>query len=287
MTRRWLPALAALAAAVATAPGAVEAQPEVARPRVAVVVDLIASLTPARATELGLALADALQRELEVDTIGGGDVERLMPAGGVPEGCVADRACIGDLGARLDASQLLFLSVVQVGTSVRIDATWVDVGTGEAVSRPRIELPADARAGEVFAAAAPRLLPDAPRWPPEGEGGPTAPPGPRRRMTPMTWAISGATVAALGGGIGLALSASGTYDRCERDPDSCDDATRNSIRNRALVADVLFAGALIGATTVTILYLRSGGRREVAQPAQTWLLAPTRDGAVAGVRVRF
>lgn len=272
----------ALLLAAAAAP-AVDAAPP-PPPRVAVVIDLVASVTPERATELGQAMADALQDELLVDAIGGGDVSRRLPPGGVPEGCVAEPPCIADLGARLDASQLLFLSIVQVGDTVRIDATWVAVATGHAVSRPRVELPADTSASQVFTAAAPRLLPDVARRPKDdGE----APPGPSRHMTTGSWIAGGVALAALGGGIGFGLSANGTYDRCERDPDSCDDDTRDGIATRAMIADVLFAGALVGATTATILYLRSAGSHEEAPPAQTWLFTPTRDGAMAGVRVRF
>lgn len=282
---RLYPLVLALTAA---SPALVAAQPAApARPRVAVVVDLVANVSPERATALASALSDALQRELEVDTIGGPDAERRLPPGGVPEDCVAAPACITDLGARLDAGQVLFLSMVAVGGTVRVDATWVDVASGEAVSRPRVEVVDDAKAGDVFAAAAPRLLPDAPKRPPEGVDGRPRPPGPRRHMTVTTWAIAGASVAALAGGVGFGLAANGTYGRCERDPDSCDGDTRDGIASRALIADVLFAGALIGATATTILYLRSADRREAAPPAKTLTVSPVQGGAFAELRVRF
>jgi len=279
-------ATATAALALAAAPGPVRAAPTPARPRVAVVVDLVASVSRERAIELGLALADALQRELEIDAVGGADVERLLPPGGVPDDCVAAPACLADLGGRLDATQLLLLGVVQVGDRVRVDATWIDVARGEAVSRPRIELAADARAGEVFAAAASRLLPDVPHRPPAGTGD-RPPPGPRRHLTPLTWTLGGVAVAALGIGVGFGLSANGTYDRCERDPDGCDDDTRDGIGRKALAADLLMGSALVVATTATILYLRSNRPSGEATAAQSWLVRPTRDGAVAEVRVRF
>jgi hypothetical protein len=150
------------------------------------------------------------------------------------------------------------------------------------VSRPRVELDADTRAGEVFASAAPRLLPDARRRVDDG----TPPPGPRHRMTAATWTLAAVSVAALGGGIGVGLSARGTYDRCERDPDSCDADTRDGIHTRAMLADGLMAAGVIGAAVTTILYLRSSDRRE-APPSTTWLVAPARRGALAGLRVDF
>lgn len=290
--RPWLPVLllilAAAPAAAQPTPTVAQPTPTVARPRVAVIVDLTANVSSERATELGRALADALERVLDVDTLGGGDVERRLPAGGVPDGCVAEPACIGDLGARLDASQLLLLAIVEIGGTTRIDSTWVAVATGEAVTRPRIELAADARAGEVFESAAPRLLPDAPHRPlADGGGGPTAPAGPRRHLTTATWVVGGAAVAAVAGGVGFGLSARAAYGRCDREPDSCGGATRDGIATRALVADVLIAGAVIGATTAAILYLRSAHRREAPPPTQAWLVTPTRHGALAELRVRF
>ncbi|HVV86527.1 MAG TPA: hypothetical protein VHE35_25895 [Kofleriaceae bacterium] len=270
------------AARTASAAPASGATAPAGRVRVAVVIDLVASVAPDRAASLGEALADALQRELDVDAIGGGDVERRLPAGGVPDDCLATPACIADLGSRLDANQLLFLSIAQVGGTARIDATWVDVASGLAVSRPRIDLDADTRAAEVFSAAAQRLLPDAPRRLEQTKG----PRGPHHHMTGLTWALGGVAVAALGGGVGIGLAARGTYDRCDRDPDSCDDDTRSGIRTHAVIADALFATALAGAVTATVLYLRSNDRRDEA-PAETWLVTPRRGGGLAEVRVRF
>ena len=282
--RPWMPALVVMLAAVsATAQPA----PVAARARVAVVIDLSANLSVARASELGSALADALQRELDVETLGGDDVERRLPPGGVPEGCIADRACIADLGARLDASELLLLSVVELDGDVRIDATWIAVATGLAVARPRIDLDDDTRAGEVFAAAAPRLLPDAPRRATEHGGGPPTTPGPRRHLTAGSAVAGGVAVAALAGGVGFGLSARASYDRCERDPDGCDGAARDGIGTRALVADLLVAGAVVGAATAAILYLRSADHGEAQPLAQRWIVTPTRHGALAELRVRF
>ncbi|MCE9572701.1 MAG: hypothetical protein K8W52_06050 [Deltaproteobacteria bacterium] len=259
------------------------AQP--AHPRVGVIVDLAANVSDERATELGSALADALQRELDVDAIGGADVARRLPPAGVPDECVAEPRCVAELAARLDASELLFLAIVQVGTTVQVDATWASVATGQVVARPRVELPADARAGEVFAAAAKRLLPDAA---PREAIVTTAPVvvGPSRHLTRGTWIAGGLGIAALAAGTGFGLSARGTYDRCERDPDTCDAGTRSGITTRARVADAMFIGAIAGIATAAILYLRSD-RESAPAKAQAWRVAPTRHGAMAEFRVEF
>lgn len=282
----WLAPWLALAATATLA----AAQPAATEPRVGVVVELTVNVTPERTDALGGALADALRRELEVEAIGGGDVTRRLPDGGVPDECVATPACIADLARRLDATELLFLAVVQVGDDIQIDSSWVDVAGGEIVARPRIELHADARAGEVFSAAATRLLPHAHKRPlatvfvaPE----PT-PAGPTRHLTTGTWIAAGVATAALAGGTGLGLSARSSYHRCERD--ECSAATKDAIGARARYADLLFGAALAGTATAVVLYLRSARAPEAAATAAAataWTVTPTRGGAVAEVRVGF
>ncbi len=252
------------------------------RQRVAVVVDLTANVSAPRATELGAAMAAALERELVIDATGGADVLRRLPPDGVPDDCLATPACLADLGRRLDATELLFLSLIQVGATVQVETTWIHPATGEVRARPRIDIDADARAGEVFAAAAQRLLPDAEhRTTPVAIVPVATPRGPRRHMTPTAWAVAGASLAALGGGVGLGLSARATYQRCDRDPDRCDTATRDGLATRALAADALTAVALIGGGVTAYLYLRS------ARAPVRAAITPVPAGAMADVRVEF
>src|SRR5687768_14706409 len=143
MLRRCVLSLCLAAAAVGVAHA--QAQPVTLEPRpsdvrVAIVVELTVNVAPDRAEQLSAALADALHRELEVDAVGGADVARRLPDGGVPEECLAKKECIADLAHRLDATELLFLAMVQVGADIQIDASWASVTTGEVVSRPRVEL---------------------------------------------------------------------------------------------------------------------------------------------------
>ncbi len=267
------------AAALVASAGRAQAQTP-PRQRVAVIVDLTANVSAARATELGAAMAAALERALVVDATGGGDVLRRLPPEGVPDDCLAAPACLTDLGARLDATELLFLSLIQVGTTVQVETTWVQPATGDVRARPRIDIDADARAGEVFAAAAQRLLPDA-----DHRVAPVAivaaPRGPRRHLTRTSWIVAGVSLAALGGGVGLGLSARATYQRCERSPDRCDGDTRDGLATRALAADALSVAALIGGAVTTYLYVRSA-----RAPVQA-VITPVPAGAIADVRVEF
>ena len=273
-------------AAVVTALGAAAAPAAAqgASIRVAVVNDLVANVKPDRAAELGGALADALERELVVDAIGGADVARRLPATGVPDDCLAIPGCISELAHRLDATQLLFLAIVQVGTTVQIDATWVDAATGESLSRPRVELPADARAGEVFSSAAPRLLPQATKRASVVVLPPPSTPRARRHMTPTTWALGGAAVVGLGVGIGLGLSSRATYQRCDRNGDACDADERDSLHTRALVADLAGGIGIVAGGAALVMYLRS--TRVIPAPVQAWI-TPQRSGATADVRLEF
>lgn len=270
---------ALVAAALVASVGLAQAQAP-PRQRVAVIVDLTANVSAARATELGAAMAAALERELVVDATGGADVLRRLPPDGVPDDCLAAPTCLTDLGARLDASELLFLSLIQVGATVQVETTWVQPATGDVRARPRIDIDADARAGEVFAAAAQRLLPDA-----EHRVVPlaivTAPRGPRRHMTRTTWIVAGVSLAALGGGVGLGLSARATYQRCERSPDACDGDTRDGLTTRARAADAISVAALLGGAVATYLYVRSA-----RAPVQA-VITPVPAGAMADVRVEF
>ncbi|HUQ02105.1 MAG TPA: hypothetical protein VM261_06385 [Kofleriaceae bacterium] len=263
--------------------------------RVAIVVELTVNVVPERAVQLSAALADALHRELEVDAVGGADVARRLPEGGVPEECVATKACVDDLARRLDANELLFLAMVQVGADIQIDSSWVSVATGEVISRPRVELLADARAGEVFSAAATRLMPHARKRPlavvvTPGEPKDT---GPDHHFTMGSIVAGGVGIAAIGGGVAMGLSARSSYKRCdtgENPPVDCDGDYKDSIGTKALYADLLVGAGVIGVGTAVYLYLRSD-RREVAQEkgpkATAWSVTPTRGGAFAELRVGF
>jgi len=283
--------LAAAALLLVTARAA-HAQDEVPAPRIAVVIELAVNVEPARADELGAALADALNRELKVDAFGGTDVSRTLPEGGLPDECLARAECINDVAGRLDAEQLLFLVVVQVGSDVQVDCSWVDLTTGVVSARPRVVLGSDARAVSVFADAASRYLPDAEARGPStivvgGGGGPSVSAGEGRHMTQPAWVFTGVGGAALLGGGILAVSARATYERCDDLAGGCSDATLDSMARRALIADVAFVAALGCAITTVVLYLRSNSHEDAADEHAGVRVTPIDRGALVGLSGRF
>jgi hypothetical protein len=178
-------------------------------PRVGVVIELTVNVDATRADAIGKSLADALTRTLEVDAFGGGDVSRRLPAEGLPEECLGNPGCITDIAARLDADQLLFLALAQIGSELQIDASWVDIASGQVTARPRLVLPDDTKSFQTFLEQAPRYLPDAPvRAPKTGDGGslPTRTvPAVPRHMTTASWITAGATIGFAGLGAAVDL----------------------------------------------------------------------------------
>ncbi|HTJ42174.1 MAG TPA: hypothetical protein VL463_08760, partial [Kofleriaceae bacterium] len=185
--------------------------------RVAVVPSVEVNVDAQRAEALTGTLADALRAKLEVDALGGADVTRRLPDGGVPDDCVAKAECIAQLGARLEADQLLFLVIVQVGHTIQIDSTWADVATGKTVARPMIVLPEAARAGTVLGDAAQKLLPDAPLRPTNKtvvihENGDTI--TTPRSMSTTSWITGGVAVAAGIGALSLGVMTRNAFEDC-------------------------------------------------------------------------
>src|SRR5262249_55452062 len=205
------PGIAVLVALVLRA-GTAAAAPH----RVAVIPAVEVNVDARRAEALTATMADALRDKLDVDAIGGADVIRRLPSSGLPDDCVAKPACITSIGRRLESDQLLFLVIVQVGTTIQIDSTWADVPTGKTTARPLIKLDDDARAQQVFGDSARKLLPDAPERPSSTlvitRSGETTTP---RAMTTVSWVTGGVAVGALGGAILLGLSTRSAYQRCD------------------------------------------------------------------------
>lgn len=274
---------AAIACALGAAPAAAE---EAARPvRVGVVVELAVNVEAARADAIGAALADALNRELRVDAFGGGDVARQLPPEGLPEECIGKPACVRDVGARLDAEQLLFLVLVSVGDDVQVDASWVEIASERVTARPRVILPSDASAVSVFANHARQYLPDAPLRRTETviirERPVVAPTGPAHEMTVPAWIALGTGVVALGTGAVLGVQTRGEYKDCERAQDpGCTADQRDAIARRALYTDVAFGVAAAAAITTVVLYFTSDAGEVGVAPAPG-------GGAVVGVSGRW
>ncbi|HEU5057328.1 MAG TPA: hypothetical protein VFU21_12415 [Kofleriaceae bacterium] len=269
-SHRYLAAIPVLAAA--TLAGVTSARAEGLR--IGVVVATRVNVTEGEADALGSALADALRDQLVVDVVAGAESRRRLPAGGMPEDCVAQPSCVRDVAERLGADELLFLVVVRLGPRVQIDPTWARPRTEQVASRAAIVIE-DGKQGapDLFAGRARRLFPEAPvrlvNAPLTGERGSRG-----RRITRGAGIAGAVSLAALAGGIGLALAARSDYDELEAD--GCDrsacpgvDDRVDSMEDKALAADVLFGASAVAAGVAVILYLGSGSGEE----------APVRVGA--------
>lgn len=263
--------------------------PRVARAgriKVAVVPSIAVNLDAARVDALSQDLAEALRTELDIDSVGGLDVRRLLPSQGLPPDCVANQACVNDVARRLGAQQLLFVVMIDTGSggAIQVDTTWVDAVAHLSAPRPAIDIAAIAGARSRFVSAARQLLPDAPVRPrPQATGiGKMSTPVPRHFTLPA-YLTAGATVVGLGVGISFGLSARGKYSDCENMAKLgaiCPSDRTGSIRTTALVADLGWFAAL-GATIATaVMYATSGEASHV-------IVEPTPGGAAVTAVGRF
>lgn len=263
-------------AMVAALPGLASAE----RLKVAIVPGIPVNLDAARVDTLSQELADALRSELDIDTVGGLEVRRQLPAAGLPADCVASQPCITDVARRLSAHQLLFVVMVDTGTggAVQVDTTWVDVPSGRTASRPAIDIAALASAKAQFASAARQLLPDAPvlAKPEGGLGGRMSDPVPRH-LSLASYLTAGVTVVGIGVGVAAGFDARKRYRDCDAQRIAgmaCSPSRKDAIRSRALIADAGWAVALAGTIATAVLYATS------AEPPRV-IVEPISGGAAA------
>jgi hypothetical protein len=247
-----------VSAAVVVA-GAATAAADSKVPRVGIVVGVTVNVEPEVADGVGAALAAALVKKLKVDAIGGDEVTRRLPPGGLPDECVSTRACIADLGKRLAADQLLFLGVIRVGTEYQVDATFVDVASGQQAARPRVKVTDPDKAAEQFEAEATRFLPDAEVRTSTNQTVIVHAEGERHRpIKPVVWVLAGTSLAALGTGIALGLSAKSKFDACDKPTGPfCTDDQKSKIRSRALFADISLGVGVGAAVAAIVLYFKT------------------------------
>jgi len=253
--------------------------------KVVVVPGLAVNVDAARVDALGQDLASALSAELIVEASGGLEIRRKLPAEGLPSDCIAKPACIADVARRVGAQQLLFIVVVDtgVGGTIQIDSTWIDAASGKSAPRPAIDLASGADPKSRFVTAAPSLLPDAPVRPKpkagmDGKMSQTVP----RHYTTAAKLTTGVAVVGLGVGIGFGLAARSLYKECDREPVApvgCDDK-HDSIRTRALLADIGYGVAIGGAIATVVLIATSGKESRL-------IVEPTAQGVAVSTRGRF
>lgn len=251
------------------------------RLKVAVVPSEAINLDDSTVDALGQELAEALAAELDIDAIGGLEVRRLLPPEGLPEECAVTPSCTGDVARTLGVTEVLFLVLVKNGASgsVQIDTTWVAPATGKRATRPGIVLSSDDSARARFSASALKLLPDAPVRPIEGVSPLVQVKGRPRHLTVPSLITAGVTVAALGTGIGFAISTRSRYTSCDEEP-FCKDGEKKSIRARGIISDVSFVVAVAGAITTAVLYGTSSESPRV-------MVGPTKDGAAVTGMLSF
>jgi hypothetical protein len=240
------------------------------------VVSVKVNLSNDEARGLADQLAKVLRTERPVDVISGKETERRLPSEGVPSECVAKAPCRTDLGRRLDADELLMLVIVKMGDRIQIDATWADVASGRVISRPQMVIEPKADRTKVFTEAVPLLLPHIKK---QTKKGPdivivptgTSAPSNGRHFTTATWIATGVAAASLIGGGIFALSASRKFSSLEDDNCrnvGCDASEIDSLRSRALAADMLFTVAAASTVTALVFYLRSAkGSRAAESPS--------------------
>lgn len=252
------------------------------RLKVAVVPSEAINLDDSNVDALSQDLADALGTELDLEVLGGLAVRRQLPSEGLPDECAVTPSCAAEVARSLEVDELLFLVLVKNGATgaIQIDTTWVAPATGKRATRPAIVLGEGDAARVRFSANALKLLPDAPVRPMPVEG-PSVQVGRGRprHLTVPALVTGGVTVAALGTGIGFALSTRSRYTGCE-DAGSCTDGEKKTIRARGLIADVSFVVALAGAITTAVLYGTSAESPRV-------MVSPTKDGAAVTGMLRF
>ena len=257
---------------------------DTARIKVAVVPSIAVNVDAARVDALGHDLADALAAELDVDAAGGLEVRRQLPIEGLPADCIAKPACISEVARRVGASQLLFIVVVDTGAggAVQIDSTWIEPATGKSASRPAMELAPGADPRSRFLSAARGLLPDAPARPkPKGIDGKMSKAVPRHYTTGAKL-TTGLTAAGLGLGIGFGLAARSQYKDCDVKPLApvgCDEK-HDTIRRRALIADISFGVAITSAVATVFLVATSSKESRL-------IVEPTPQGATVSALGRF
>ena len=249
-------------------------------PRVAVIVGESLGVEVPAADPLGAERASALNARLVVDASGGADVARRLPPAGLPDECLSTAACVADLGARLSADRLLVLAVVKSGAAVQIDATMIEVATAAGTPLPRLQLADLGAAPAAFADAATRYLPGAAvRTQAVVVGGG----GSHRPVKPVVWAVGGAGLAAIAGAGVLGLTIKSRYDRCNDVDQACDDATKDGLHRRAIIADVALGAGLAAVAVAVVLYVRTPRETSPLEPAIT----PVDGGAVVGLGGAF
>jgi hypothetical protein len=190
------------------------------------------NITAGEQRTLSEAMRRGLERRLEVVVT----VEDKV--GKLPADCLGSTSCVRTIVSSAPARQILTVSLVRIGTAYRISFSAIDPTDAGVSSRGDVDIPAGSDGSALVAARARSLLPTA-----RVRGGPPVPTG--------VWIASGLSVAALGVGTYLALSARADYRDCDDRsfPDFCPLSSADDIDRKALAADLTLGVAAGAAVT--------------------------------------
>ncbi len=227
--------------------------------RVGIAVSTVVNASPSVGARVSDAMAEALRETLKAELLAGQKAQALLPEEAQSGTCLGDSACLVSAGKAMGVDQLLMLIIVGVGDELKIEATWVNVATGETALRPGITSADDTKALlTAFRVHANALLPNvALRQKPTVQADPVPQVDPQQTndspvvLTPQKAKASSATSRLLILGGGALMAGSGgyflvRYKRCNNSFE-CDNhhPTRNAIVDTAgVVGGLAFVAGL-------------------------------------------
>lgn len=262
--------------------------------KVGIIAPLHVNLSDEEVDAIVETLASVLEGRYELQAFWGPPARRELAQKGriAPAECLADPACLAGIGEALDADKVLALSLVRVGSRIRISMTWSDVGAGRAADPISVELQGDSDHREALEMASAQVVkgvaessaaPDAGRVGQEAEElayaqeprgraaeRATTPAeamdlrrpeiGSGRRMTTASWILSGAAGLAIVAGGATAVIARRKRASYLRDCEAgrCSATDYRSIKRGNFTADLLFASAAAAGLSAALLYFFSG-----------------------------
>lgn len=254
--------------------------------RVALVVHPVVNVSEVDSKKVALELAVAMRQRYEAEILAGDGVRTKLPSK-LAEDCVSDPYCVGQVGDRVGADQLLFLVLVRAGDKIQVDATWAELVTGRTMPRDAFEVGDDAaQRAAIMAEMAPLMLPrgsvplkgaagavnkppaDGPDVRPEHrlpEVPGSSPWGtvdsPALGLETAAWASAGVSAVALG--VGVAVILGGLADYAEQleigcvnqvEPEGRCATIDDRFATRSTVANMLLLGSGLAAATSVALF---------------------------------
>lgn len=246
--------------------------------KIGVTVSAVINAQPHVGPRVSAALGNALRETLIAQVLAGPDAQARLPEAARSETCLGESSCLVSAGKALEVDQLLMLIIVGVGDELKIEATWVDVSTGETALRPGITTAdTDAAMRAAFTAKAKELLPGVEARatttvvtptdvtkPPEGNGNTG---GGGSLLTPKTKSDTGTAKLLMYGGGALVAGwvGYGGYQLIDRDWSFDCPASETCTRGRDVAIDIVLGGLGTAALSAGLyMYLSADGEEAPA-----------------------